>query len=95
MLEKAMLLVKAIAGWAKTIPSGSDGNGSSSRIIGLMVASGVMGVLVGYFMVRHDVPSAPQLYGLAAILGTGIGAYVAKQFRQPDGSNDQTGGEGK
>lgn len=89
-LQQIQATFKAVVGWAKSIPSGPDGNGSSSRVIGLIVTVTVTGVLIGYFHVRHDLPSASQLYGLAAILGTGIGAYVAHKM---GGKPDDPGGD--
>lgn len=81
MFEKISVIVKGAMGWAKTIPSEPNGHGSSSRIIALSVALTIVGILIAYFCVRHELPTADQLYGLAAILGTGIGGYVANRFR--------------
>lgn len=95
MLDKIMAAAKAVAGWAKTIPSEPNGHGSSSRVIALAVAGTTVGLLIAYFRVRHDLPSPEQLYGLAAILGTGIGGYVANRFRKhgPDGEEEPEGND--
>lgn len=83
MFTEIITVVKAAVNWAKTIPSEPNGHGSSSRVIALSVSTAVVGVLIAYFKVRHELPSPEQLYGLAALLGTGIGGYVANRFRPP------------
>lgn len=94
MFDNIKNLAKSAMAWAKTIPSEPNGNGSSSRVIALLVAGTVVGVLIAYFVVRHELPDANQLYGLAAILGTGIGAYAANKFRpNGDDHNDNGGGQ--
>lgn len=76
--------------WAKTIPSEPNGNGSSSRIIALVTTLTLTGLLIAFFKVKHELPTADQLYGIAAILGTGMGGYVANRFRRggEDGDGD-------
>lgn len=93
MIEKVMGFVKNVANWAKTIPSEPNGHGSSSRVIALATAATVVGLMIAYFSVRRDLPSADQLYGLAAILGTGIGSYVANKFRSNRTEDDDEGGK--
>jgi hypothetical protein len=90
MIAKIMDVVRAIGGWVKTIPSEPNGNGSSSRVIALVVSGTLMGLMISYFRVKHDLPSPDQLYGLAAILGTGVGGYVANRFRKhgPNGEEE-------
>jgi hypothetical protein len=78
--------------WVKTISSEPNGNGSSSRMIALIVTVTLMGVLAGFFHVHHDLPTPGQLYGLASILGTGIGGYIANKLRPKDDGSDQGGG---
>jgi hypothetical protein len=96
MFEKVSVIVKAAMGWAKTIPSEPNGHGSSSRVIALSVAFTVVGVIIAYFAIRHELPSSDQLYGLAAILGTGISGYVSNCFRRKGSSetpdNPDSGG---
>ena len=77
-------LVVSTTKWAKTIPSEPNGNGSSSRMIALMVTVTTTGLLIAFFRVHHDLPTPGQLYALSAILGTGIGAYAANQIRHKD-----------
>lgn len=93
MFEKIVVIAKAAMGWAKTIPSEPNGHGSSSRVIALAVAGTIVGVLIAYFVIRHELPSADQLYGLAALLGTGITGYVSNCFRKKDGDTPDGGGQ--
>jgi hypothetical protein len=48
-----------------------------------------MGLMIAYFHARHDLPTPGQLYGLASILGTGIGGYIANKMHH--GSDDHDG----
>jgi len=84
LVDKAKSAFSSVMAWAKTIPSEPNGNGSSSRMIALMVAVTITGLLIAFFCVHHDLPTPGQLYALSAILGTGIGAYAANQIRHRD-----------
>jgi hypothetical protein len=70
----------AIFNWAKSIPSEPNGNGSSSRIIGLAVAFTLVGLLIAFFCLTHSLPSPDQFYGMAALLGTACAGYTANKL---------------
>jgi uncharacterized membrane protein YfcA len=90
LVDKAKSAFSSVMAWAKTIPSEPNGSGSSSRVIALMTAATLMGLMIAFFHARHDLPTPGQLYGIASILGTGIGAYMAnKLHKHDDGDDDQ------
>ena len=82
------LITKALT-WAKSIPSEPNGNGSSSRIIGLSVAFTLIGLLIAFLCMTHGLPTSDQFYGMAALLGTACAGYAANKFskigKPPDG----------
>jgi hypothetical protein len=92
MIKTLIELGKRAFNWAKTIPSEPSGHGSSSRVIALIVTLTVAGLLIAFFKAKHELPSADQLYGMAAVLGTGMGGYVANRFRR-NGDGDGDGGD--
>jgi hypothetical protein len=92
IIDKAKGAFSSVVVWAKSIPSEPNGNGSSSRIIGLAVAGTLMGLMIAFFHAKHDLPTPGQLYGIASILGTGIGGYIANKMHK-GGDGDNQGGD--
>lgn len=91
IVDKAKAAFSSVMTWVKTIPSEPNGNGSSSRVIAMVVALTLMGLLLAFFHVKHDLPTPGQLYGISAILGTGIGGYIVNKMHK-DGDGDGQGG---
>jgi hypothetical protein len=80
----------ALFNWAKSVPSEPNGNGSSSRIIGLTVAFTLVGLMIAFFVVTHLLPTPDQFYGMAALLGTACAGYAANKLSgmgKPPGGN--------
>jgi hypothetical protein len=51
-----------------------------------------MGLMIAFFHAKHDLPTPGQLYGIASILGTGIGGYIANKMHK-GGDGDNQGGD--
>lgn len=69
--------------WGKQVATGPDGMGSASRVVNLMVATTICGVLITHVILHRGLPQADQMYGLAALLGASSVAYTAKAFAGP------------
>ena len=66
--------------WGKQVATGNDGMGSASRVVNLMIATTVAGVLIAHVAMHRGLPQADQMYGLAAMLGASSVAYAAKSI---------------
>ena len=84
IIDKAKGAFSSAVAWAKSIPSEPNGIGSSSRIVALTVTATLMGVLGAFYHFHHDLPTPGQLYGISAILATGLGGYVANKLHGDD-----------
>lgn len=82
-----------IFNWVSTIPSEPNGNGSSSRIIGLSVAFTLVGLLIAFFCVTHMLPSAEQFYGMATFLGAACAGYAANKLSNRTPGGPSQGGQ--
>ncbi len=80
--------VKAAAKWAKSIPSESDGTGSTSRIALLTLTFVIAGLLVAYYRYHHLLPDHDTLYGLAALLTAVVGGYGINKWKDNDNGSD-------
>lgn len=84
-----------VFGWAKSIPSEPNGNGSTSRVIGLAMAFALIGLMVGFLILTHTLPTPEQFYGMTALLGAACSAYVTNKLssigKPPSGPPGQEG----
>jgi predicted permease len=88
-------LLTKIFNWAKSVPSEANGNGSSSRVISLLVAFTLMGLMIAFFCVTHLLPTPDQFYGITALLGAANSGYVANKLSsigKPTDSGANQGG---
>lgn len=85
---------KALVNFGKSVLSESDGTGSASRTIGLTVTFGAIGVLIAVVWINHSLPTADQLYGLAALVTAGSGAYLGNKFGRRDNDDDHHDDDG-
>jgi hypothetical protein len=84
MFTKIIEIIKSGISWGKQVATGNDGMGSASRVVALIVTPVTMGVLIAHVCMNHGLPSSEQLYGVAALIGTGCGAFAIGKFRSPD-----------
>ena len=89
IIDKAKGAFSSAMAWAKSIPSEPNGIGSSSRIVALTVTITLMGIMGAFYHSHHDLPTPGQLYGISAILATGLGGYVANKLHG-DGDGDHS-----
>lgn len=80
MIAEITSLVKRLTGFGKSVISEVDGTGSSSRMIGLIVALASMGVLIAHVCIHHALPEPAQLGGLSSLVAAGSGAYAANKL---------------
>src|ERR1035437_3069686 len=90
IIDKAKGAFSSAAAWEKSIPSEPNGIGSSSRIVALTVTITLMGIMGAFYHSHHDLPTPGQLYGISAILATGLGGYVANKLHG-DGDHSDHG----
>jgi len=88
MWQKIFALLGSCGKWIKTIPSEPNGNGSSSRILGLMVGGTLSGLMIANFVVHKSLPTEGQFYGIAAVLAAGASAYLGNKFGRKDADKD-------
>jgi hypothetical protein len=81
MIKKVIGLIKKAIAWGKSVASESDGTGSASRVVKLLLASTCSAALLLYVFFKHDLPSADQLSALAKIIGAGSLGYVANMIK--------------
>lgn len=72
--------LKKAGGWLKSVASESDGSGSSSRIVVLMMSATVCGLLVAFFVIHKFLPEQGTLFGLAALVTAAAGGYAANKL---------------
>lgn len=89
MFEKITTIVKGGMAWGREFATGNDGIGSASRVVALIVTTTVSGTLIAHICLNHGLPDAGQLYGLAAMITAGCGAFAVGKFRQGDKDDDQ------
>ena len=73
-------IVTTSLNWAKSVSSEPNGNGSSSRIIGLAMTFTLIGLMIAFFCVSHTLPSPDQFYGMTALLGAASSSYVSNKL---------------
>lgn len=89
MFDKITAIVKQGIAWGREVATGNDGMGSASRVVALIVTPSIMGCVVAHLFLNHGLPSAEQLYGVAAIIGAGCGAFAVGKFRGSGPSDPQ------
>lgn len=81
MFSKLVSSFKEVIAWGKEVATeSSTGVASASRVVALMVSTGVVGVLIAHVCIHRSLPDAPQMYGLSSLVGAASGAYAANKI---------------
>jgi hypothetical protein len=80
--------VESALKWAPSVLSEPNGTGSASRVCFFFVTVTVCGVLAGHLYLKHSLPDAGTLGGLAGLLTAGATGYGANKITTKGASGD-------
>jgi hypothetical protein len=74
------MITKALK-WLVSVLSERDGSGSASRVALLIVIVSTAASLLIYLAIKHDLPSADVLSGMAKIIAAAAALYGANAYK--------------